>query len=395
MTAAGGDGQTRSWNVATGRRLPTTSVGQSSRVNALAYDARGTRLVAASADGAVTVISADGSGGLQRRFAVDPRVRRLAVDPTGRRVAVALPDGSVKLHRVSDGARVGAVLRGSRGPGDVAFSPDGERLAVLGSESEVRLWDMRRRPRMVGTLRGFTENFESIAFSPDGRRLAGASGLGSFELWDTRVPSRRSVVRADPDAAPIHEIAFTRNGNRLVTVGDGGRVRVWSAAESTPSGRALAGHSGDVTQAAIAPDGQLLATGASDGLVRVWDPRTREPLGGPFDEGGGAISDVALDARADVLAVADRAGVTIWQLTPRRVLGLKLSTTRSASAQFTRSGDRLVVLDGATVQSWDSTLWTDDLERLRDHVCTLLRRDLTRAEWQRFVPGQPYRTSCA
>ena len=393
ITGASADGDVRRWSTTSGRRSSEPSLRRTARVSAVTYDATGARIATAGSDGAVTVIRSNGNSALERRFSVRPRARAIAVDPTGRLAAAAMPDGSVDLHRLPDGQRASAPLRGSRGTGDVAFSTDGRRLAIIGSESEARVWNVRGRPRLVNVLHGFTENFHSLTISPR-EQLAATSTFGSFELWDLRAQSTPSRARADPVAASIYEAVFTPDGSRIVTVGARGLVRLWSTKADHPSGPPLAGHSGDVTQAAIGRNGHLLATGGTDGLVRLWDLSTRQALGGAFDEGGGAISEVALTPRGDVLAVADHAGVTFWQVTPRRVLGVKLPLG-SASGELHAEGDRLVLLSGTTVQTWSSTLWTDDLERLRGRVCGLLSRDLTRAEWDRFVPGQPYRTSCA
>jgi len=41
-----------------------------------------------------------------------------------------------------------------------------------------------------------------------------------------------------------------------------------------------------------------------------------------------------------------------------------------------------------------ATLWSERLGELRDRVCELVGRDLTRGEWARFLPGEDYRRTC-
>ena len=46
------------------------------------------------------------------------------------------------------------------------------------------------------------------------------------------------------------------------------------------------------------------------------------------------------------------------------------------------------------IRLWDPLLWSDDRAALERRVCGALQRNLTRAEWAEYVPGQPYRETC-
>jgi WD40 repeat protein/predicted Ser/Thr protein kinase len=68
---------------------------------------------------------------------------------------------------------------------DIAFSPDGQRIAIGYADGIVRL--LRGSGELVKTLSGHTGAIRALAFTPDGRRLVSASDDGTARAWDTRI----------------------------------------------------------------------------------------------------------------------------------------------------------------------------------------------------------------
>jgi WD40 repeat protein len=99
------------------------------------------------------------------------------ISPTIRRMRI---DGSMRVQAKPAGLA-----------NAVAFSPDGKRLAVSGTDGTWRVQDPTAAPRTI--LDSARSGGRSLAFSPDGALLATARDDGAAQLWD---------MRASASAAP-------------------------------------------------------------------------------------------------------------------------------------------------------------------------------------------------
>jgi uncharacterized protein (TIGR02996 family) len=215
-------------------------------------------------------------------------VRDVAFSPDGTRLACAgqhLPfgalewaiDGEVKLWstRTWKCLRTTDLSAPLQSLGSVAFSPDGAWLAVgsavHGGEDHVGILDAAsgRLRRVFGVVQS---DVAALSFSPDGRRLAGASSP-EVAVWDTATGEARWSHKAHRGCNLC--LAFAPDGLTLASSGDR-TTAIWDAATGERI-RFLKGHEGDVRALAFSPDGRVLATGSHDG-VRLWDVRTAKAM---------------------------------------------------------------------------------------------------------------------
>jgi WD40 repeat protein len=144
----------------------------------------------------------------------------------------------------------------------LAYAPDG-RLAA-GEENLVTVW---ARDGTHHTVHWPNGPVRAVAFSPDGQTLALARGRGAG-TWDVARRRRRRLLR---HAEQVRCLAFTPEGQALLTGGDDWGVHVWDLTTA----RERSGFNwrlGEVVALAVAPDGMTAAAaGAKKGGILVWD----------------------------------------------------------------------------------------------------------------------------
>jgi WD40 repeat protein len=244
-------------------------IGHGNDVYSVAFAPDGRTLAAGGGERAVRIWDAR-TGELWRLLAHGPPCRSLTYSPDGRLLAGA-GEGEVVLWQLKTGKRV-ATLTGQCGlVNSLAFSPDGKLLACasegrwFGHEvmwvkgGEVQLWEVAtaRCKQFLGKSR--TEK-RSVAWSPDGQVLAVASSDHVVRLWDVDTSQpRRSVLRHKE----VQTVAFSPDGQLLAT-GGADAIMLWDLAKMKLRHNIRAEQ---VTSVAFAPDGQTLAVGTTASLA--------------------------------------------------------------------------------------------------------------------------------
>jgi WD40 repeat protein len=181
--------------------------------------------------------------------------------------------------RVWDAATLKEVakLDGYRfGVADIAFSPDGKRLATTGFQEPSRLYDTATW-KLRAKLPGNPEGTRGIAFSPDCKTLALTEFSGLVRLWDPATGKELGIT-LQLGVPHLGRIAFWPDGKTLAGAGEG-KVVLFDLA--TKKVRATLGdYKGPVWTMACSPDGKALLTAGLglDERALLWDAASGKQL---------------------------------------------------------------------------------------------------------------------
>jgi len=106
-----------------------------------------------------------------------------------------------------------------------------------------------------------------VAWSPDGKRLATGSYDHRVKVWNADTGKELLNLSGHGDA--VRSVAWSPDGKLLATGGTDKTAKVWNAATGEEL-RTLSGHTDSVDRVAWSPNGKRLATAGADGLVQIF-----------------------------------------------------------------------------------------------------------------------------
>ncbi len=196
VASAGAGGRVLVWETATGRILHSFSL-ETTEVRALAFHPEGNRLAAGTGDQMAVVWNLPSSKiAWQSSFPGQP-VWDLAWSPDRRTLAVSYRDGRVLLHdtlAATHGPAMGVAAQ--QFPVHVAFSPDGDRIAIAAAQVGLTFWEVPMGRHVLDFCRTSTIT-AAVAFDPTGRMLANGQADGTIILWFAAAPKASQAAHPD------------------------------------------------------------------------------------------------------------------------------------------------------------------------------------------------------
>jgi eukaryotic-like serine/threonine-protein kinase len=142
--------------------------------------------------------------------------------------------------------------------------------------SMVEVWDANTGTNVIGY--GYNSGIvHSVAWSPNGQYLAVGSSDGLVQVWN--VATQQNIYNYSGHTGDVLVVAWSLDGQRIASGGSDGTAQVWDATTGAHAyiyrGHAdfYWGHftsNAAVNGVAWSPDGQRIASGSNDTTVQVW-----------------------------------------------------------------------------------------------------------------------------
>jgi WD40 repeat protein len=210
----------------------------------------------------------------------------------------------------------------------------------------------------VNRLQGHSNVVTMVAFSADGQRIVTASADNTSRVWDVKTGQELATLKGHESYILTAE--FSADGQRIVTASSDETARVWDA----QTGKELAtlkGHKSRVNTAKFSADGQRIVTTSSDKTAWVWDAKTGQELmvlkGHKLDVN---TAEFSADGQRIVTTSGDNT-VRVWDAKMGKAIAVlkgyegRLSERGVNTASFSMDNQRiLTVSDDNTARVWDA-----------------------------------------
>lgn len=246
------------------------------------------------------------------------------------------------------------------------LSGDGRRLLSVGG-IDARLWDLKTGKQQMSF--GPHGAVAATAMHPHDQIVVTGSWDHSLKFWDARTGKSIGKI-SDAHEGYINSVAYSHDGQWIVSAGDEGTAIIWDAMSKTKQTE-LIGHTGSVQSAVFSPDDKVILTASRDRTLRLWDRKTGKQIGKPMRGHEWAVlaARFSPDGKYIVSGSEDNTAF-LWDWQTGKVLA-KMSghTAAVTSVAYSRDGMRVLTA------SRDNTakLWDVSPGHLGNEILTLKR----------------------
>ena len=220
----------------------------------------------------------------------------------GKKITVLDEEGATKFEEP---------LQTPSSAGDLAFSPNGKRLAAS-HYNGVSLWWMNAKDTSATPLVWKGSHLDLI-WSPDGKALLTGMQDNALHGWQL---ADNKEMRMQGYAAKVRSMGFTARGKYLATAG-AEQIICWPFSGGGPWGKPPVTLGGTdsrlVTQVAPHPKDEMVAAGYSDGMIVLapLDGRMEIMINAPSGKEHSTITGLVWNAAGDALFAATESGTLL------------------------------------------------------------------------------------
>lgn len=344
----------------------------------------------------------------------------MAITADGQRVATGDTSGEIQVHEPFAGGSLAKSQMSVLGPVyGLAFSFDGRQIVSAAADGTIQIWDAASGERVGQPMKAADAAVWTVAFSPDGRRIVSGDRDGAVRVWNLGAEQSEWHVLHQPngdkrpeDRHGVTSVAYSSNGQRIISGSEDGTVRVWDASNHQAIGNPIQAEPKEdsaVWSIAISPDGKRAVSGGGaesaradgTGMVQVWDIDAGESVRSdnspdPSQHHRSGVRSLAFSPNGKwIVSGGDDGSVRVWST----VSGEQIGDTGD-SGQNTNSSPVIAVAvssDGHRVTFGARNglvQMNPGPEGLTDQICAKLVANMSHDQWGQLVPERGYVQTC-
>ena len=270
MAAGLANGTIAVWNLNDTSRIERILIGHTGIVTSLAFDPQSPQwLFSGSSDGTIRIWQMDATDGSRILEGHTDQISAIAITPDGATVISASTDGTVRLWDVETGILLNTLDQHKSAVLSIAISPSGQRLVSGAKDGKVLLWNLETF-QLEGNLPEHDDAVTATTFFADiDSRVATASADGTVRLWDLSSEAGAKAAVELQFHSAVNSIAPDPNGRFLAFATASKILQIWDQ-ETKLTLPPLVNQGAPIRTIAYSPNGDYLVSGAEDGMVRRW-----------------------------------------------------------------------------------------------------------------------------
>jgi WD40 repeat protein len=206
-------------------------------------------------------------------------------------------------------------------------------------------------------LQAEADSVTSVAFSPDGNRIVSGNSNGTLRFWDGHTGQPKGAP-SEHHTNMVTSLAFSPDGKRLVSGSTDGALRLWDVESAAPTGQPLEGHRGPVLTVAWSPDGTRIASGGHafenrrsvDHVVRIWDPKSGQLIAA-LEGHETPIRSLAFNPDGRLVS-GSADSIRIWDLATNRLS--RVLSRAGGLVAVSPNGTLILIASGGDLRLWDA-----------------------------------------
>ena len=287
---------------------------------------------------------------------MEGKVLSLAFSVDGRSLAATDSDGELTVWEARTNEKRFFAVAHSRDANGVCFHPDGSKVATVGFDKKIRVWDIEQGIALATIDQSVTLEtlgvLNAVQWSPNGNTILAAGRSGT--VWFCDANSYTNVDSIRDASSDVTSLAYTIDGAMLIAGYGNGTIQVYDSRTKIRR-RTLQGHHSHVDSVAASPDAYRVASKANLDL-KFWDLRSAVSLV-TYRLPGAPVESVVFSPDDRLILSASSDAVRLWDpnaFEPQT--SLLIDTTVTTRVVWPKSGGTFAsASENGTASIWDAS----------------------------------------